>query len=53
MKDNRREENMNNLENGTEEIKFSDYAPVDKDYTKAELAEIYKRIMDDIASRKR
>ncbi len=34
------------------EIKFTDYAPIDKDYTREELAEIYKKIITDIASEK-
>lgn len=53
MKEDRREERMINFETGEAEIKFSDYAPVDKDYTKEELAEIYKKIMTDIAEDKR
>lgn len=34
-------------------IEFEDYAPLDKDYTKKELAEIYKRIITDIEARKK
>jgi predicted transcriptional regulator YdeE len=32
------------------EIEFTDYAPLDRDYTKQELAEIYKRIIKDISN---
>lgn len=30
------------------EINFTDYAPLDRDYTKEELAAIYKKIILDI-----
>ena len=35
------------------EINFSDYAPLNKDYTREELAEVYKRIMLDIDADKK
>lgn len=31
-----------------QEINFTDYAPLNKAYTKQELAEIYKEIIQDI-----
>jgi hypothetical protein len=34
-------------------IEFTEYAPLDQDYTKKELAEIYKKIITDINSGKR
>ena len=30
------------------EINFTDYAPLDHDYSKRELADIYKKIITDI-----
>lgn len=34
-------------------IEFTEYASLDQDYTKKELAEIYKKIITDINSGKR
>lgn len=36
------------MNNKREIINFEDYAPLDKDYSKCELAEIYKKIITDI-----
>lgn len=42
------QENQNMKQVKEQEINFTDYAPVDKAYTKQELAEIYKEIIQDI-----
>lgn len=42
------QENQNMKQVKEQEINFTDYAPVDKAYTKQELAEIYKKIIQDI-----
>lgn len=34
-------------------IEFTEYAPLNQDYSKKELAEIYKKIITDINSGKR
>jgi hypothetical protein len=50
---------MQNKKNKTENIKmnrkidFTEYAPIDREYTKRELAEIYKKIIKDIEDNKR
>ena len=50
-KDAEQKEIMKDMERRrTNDINFTDYAPLDKDYTKAELAEIYKKIITDIES---
>lgn len=42
-------QNMKRVERVEEqEINFTDYAPLNKAYTKQELAEIYKKIIQDI-----
>lgn len=42
-------QNMKQVERVEEkEINFTDYAPLNKAYTKQELAEIYKEIIQDI-----
>jgi hypothetical protein len=35
------------------EIEFTEYAPINQEYSKQELAEIYKRIIKDIQDNKR
>lgn len=35
------------------EINFEDYAPLDRNYSKQELAEIYKKIIVDIGKSKK
>lgn len=42
------QENQNMKRVEEKEINFTDYAPLDKSYTKQELAEIYKEIIQDI-----
>lgn len=32
------------------QINFTDYAPLDRDYTKEELAAVYKKIIQDIST---
>lgn len=44
----REQENQNMKRVEEKEINFTDYAPLDKAYTKQELAEIYKEIIQDI-----
>lgn len=36
------------MERNKDIINFESYAPLDKDYSKSELAEIYKKIITDI-----
>lgn len=42
------QENQNMKRVEEKEINFTDYAPLDKKYSKQELAEIYKNIIQDI-----
>lgn len=44
----REQENQNMKRVEEKEINFTDYAPLDKTYTKQELAEVYKNIIKDI-----
>lgn len=48
MKGNNDEMN-NNIKQNTD-IEFENYAPLDREYSKKELAEIYKRIIKDITN---
>lgn len=41
-------QNMKRVERVEKEINFTNYAQLDKAYTKQELAEIYKKIIQDI-----
>ena len=43
---------MESREANSSTIEFTEYAPLDQDYTKKELAEIYKKIITDINSGK-
>lgn len=45
---NKRVEEQENHMKREKEINFTDYAPLDKKYSKQELAEIYKNIIQDI-----
>lgn len=49
-----KEKNKMDINNRTasNDINFTDYAPLDQDYSKQELAEIYKRIITDITRNK-
>lgn len=49
-KDNDKKEISENMKSGKtgNTIDFTDYAPLNKDYDKEELAEIYKKIITDI-----
>lgn len=40
--------NMESMRVTSSTIEFTEYAPLDQDYTKKELAEIYKKIITDI-----
>jgi hypothetical protein len=46
-------EDMESRRDTSSTIEFTEYAPLDQDYTKKELAEIYKKIITDINSGKR
>ncbi len=46
-------EDMESRKATSNTIEFTEYAPLDQDYTKKELAEIYKKIITDINSGKR
>lgn len=46
-------EDMGSRRGTSSTIEFTEYAPLDQDYTKKELAEIYKKIITDINSGKR
>ncbi len=51
MKDNgEKKEIKKDMESKRDIINFEDYAPLDKDYSKHELADIYKQIITDIES---
>lgn len=52
MKDREKKEikDMENKRNDV--IDFTDYAPLDREYSKQELADIYKKIIADIESKK-
>lgn len=45
-KETKKDMKANNREN---QINFTDYAPLDRDYTKKELAAVYKKIIQDIS----
>lgn len=48
-KDTEKKEIMKDMESKEmNTINFTDYAPLDKEYTKRELADIYKKIITDI-----
>lgn len=46
-------EHMENRRTTSNTIDFTEYAPLDQDYSKKELAEIYKKIITDINTGKR
>lgn len=48
MDKNKEKESIKNMENMRSNINFTDYAPLDQEYSKRELAEIYKKIITDI-----
>lgn len=50
MEKKEREEDMNTKQNSSNQINFTDYAPLDRDYTKEELAAVYKKIIQDIST---
>lgn len=45
-----KKEIVKDMESKRADINFTDYAPLDKEYSKRELAEIYKKIIIDIES---
>lgn len=49
MNKDRKKEIIEDMESKrTENINFTDYAPLDREYSKRELADIYKKIITDI-----
>lgn len=51
MKDNgEKKEIKKDMKSKRADINFTDYAPLDKEYSKRELADIYKKIITDIES---
>lgn len=53
MKDNREKKEIKDMENKRNDvIDFTDYAPLNREYSKQELADIYKKIIKDIESKR-
>ena len=46
--DGKNKEILNDMESKRTDINFTDYAPLDQEYSKRELADIYKKIITDI-----
>lgn len=50
MNKGKEKESKKDMESMKADINFTDYAPLDQEYSKRELAEIYKKIITDIES---